>query len=324
LEGLHAAHEARGDDGEPLELIHRDVSPQNIVVTVEGVAKVLDFGIAKARDRLAQTTREGILKGRLRYMAPELLGGRPASRQSDVYSVAVILWEMLAGRALFSGANDGEIFGKVGHETVLPPSVFTPDTPAPLEEVVLRGLSRAVERRFATAHEMAEALASTGLVAPAADVAAWVRANTSADLEARGAEVEAIRAAVASVSHAEMAPASVRRGRTGTSLLVALVVVAGVVAWELRDRVLSLARTTPSASPPSAEVPSVPVEALALTTASPPASTAAGSVPMGTVTKARSSPPHPHSPSPPASAVTHGSCYAVDSTGIWHVRPECL
>ena len=94
LHGLHAAHEAKNERGEPLGIVHRDVSPQNVLVGVDGVARVLDFGVAKARGRM-QTTREGQLKGKLAYMAPEQLRGQPATQQSDVYAAAVVLWEAL-------------------------------------------------------------------------------------------------------------------------------------------------------------------------------------------------------------------------------------
>src|SRR5579863_8618035 len=94
LHGLHAAHEAKSERGEPLGIVHRDVSPQNILVGIDGVARVLDFGVAKAAGRL-HTTREGELKGKLAYMAPEQLETGTLTRQSDVYAAAVVLWETL-------------------------------------------------------------------------------------------------------------------------------------------------------------------------------------------------------------------------------------
>ena len=112
LHGLHAAHEATNEQGEPLGIVHRDVSPQNILVGADGVARVLDFGVAKAAGRV-QTTREGQLKGKLAYMAPEQTRGM-VSRATDVYAAAVVLWETLTGRRLFSGENEAEMLAP-GH-----------------------------------------------------------------------------------------------------------------------------------------------------------------------------------------------------------------
>src|ERR1019366_7046955 len=97
LQGLHAAHEARNDRGEPLELVHRDVSPQNVLVGIDGIARLLYFGVAKAAGRL-QTTREGQLKGKLAYMAPEQVHGAALTRRADIYGASVVLWEVLTGR----------------------------------------------------------------------------------------------------------------------------------------------------------------------------------------------------------------------------------
>ena len=105
LHGLHAAHEATSDRGTPLGIVHRDVSPQNLLVGIDGLARVIDFGVAKAAGRL-QTTRDGVLKGKMAYMAPEQLAGREAPRAADVYGMGVVLWETLAGtrRARHEGA----------------------------------------------------------------------------------------------------------------------------------------------------------------------------------------------------------------------------
>src|SRR5580704_17747963 len=100
------AHEARSEDGEPLEIVHRDVSPQNIIVGTDGLARVLDFGVAKATGRL-QTTRDGQLHGKLSYMAPEQLRSDAVTRKADIYSASVVLWEALTGRRLFSSDNEG-------------------------------------------------------------------------------------------------------------------------------------------------------------------------------------------------------------------------
>ncbi|MFS8065577.1 MAG: serine/threonine-protein kinase, partial [Byssovorax sp.] len=106
LAGLHAAHELTDGDGAPLEVIHRDVSPHNVLVGVDGAARITDFGIAHAAVRLS-STREGHLKGKLRYMAPEQLRGRKLDRRTDLYAAGAVLWEMLAGRCLVNGEDQG-------------------------------------------------------------------------------------------------------------------------------------------------------------------------------------------------------------------------
>src|SRR5439155_7191368 len=105
LHGLHAAHEAVDDLGAPLGVVHRDVSPQNIIVSTDGVARVLDFGIAKAVGRV-QTTRDGRIKGKLAYMPPEQLCGEEIDRGVDIYAAGIVLWELLTGRRLFRGDDN--------------------------------------------------------------------------------------------------------------------------------------------------------------------------------------------------------------------------
>src|SRR5512143_3537617 len=108
LHGLHAAHEAKDERGHPLGIVHRDVSPQNVLLGTDGVPRVLDFGVAKAAGRM-QTTKEGQLKGKLSYMPPEQLRGSEVARQTDIYSVGVMFWELITGQRLFSGDNEGVV-----------------------------------------------------------------------------------------------------------------------------------------------------------------------------------------------------------------------
>src|SRR5271166_6095918 len=134
LHGLHAAHEARDEQGQPLGIVHRDVSPQNVIVGVDGVPRVLDFGVAKAVGRL-QTTREGQLKGKLAYMAAEQIMGQEATRRTDVYAASVVLWEALAGRRLFRDDNEGAVLKRVLEGEIDPPSSHNPDVPAALDAI---------------------------------------------------------------------------------------------------------------------------------------------------------------------------------------------
>ncbi|WP_437311172.1 serine/threonine-protein kinase [Sorangium sp. So ce388] len=191
LAGLHAAHEATAEDGAPLQIVHRDVSPQNILVGDDGIARVLDFGIARAAVR-SQVSRVGQLKGKLSYMAPEQLRGAPVDRRADIYAAAVVLWEVLTGRRLFTGECDAEIFGRILEGVIQPPSAFG-DVPPALDAVVLRGLEKDPDRRYATALEMAAALEEALPPASPRAVGAWVEATAGSLLEARArslAEIE--------------------------------------------------------------------------------------------------------------------------------------
>jgi serine/threonine-protein kinase len=182
LEGLHAAHEARSDRGVPLQIVHRDVSPQNVLVGTDGVARVFDFGIAKAADRL-HTTQDGSLKGKLAYMAPEQLENREVDRRADIWAASVVLWEMLAGRRLFVADSQAALSRAVlKREIPLPSSM---GLPAKLDAVLARGLARDPNTRFATAREMALALEHALPPAPARMVGSWVERNASEALDAR-------------------------------------------------------------------------------------------------------------------------------------------
>ena len=160
LHGLHAAHEAKDEHGRELGIVHRDVSPQNILVGADGAPRVLDFGVAKAAGRL-QTTRDGQLKGKIAYMSPEQLERRLVTRQSDIYAAAVVLWEALAGRRLFDGETEAIVLVRAIEGKIDPPSVLNPQLDRAIDAVVMRGLARDPEQRFATAREMALALEQT-------------------------------------------------------------------------------------------------------------------------------------------------------------------
>jgi serine/threonine-protein kinase len=190
LHGLHAAHEATTEDGQPLHVVHRDVSPQNVLVGVDGVARVLDFGIARAAVRL-ENTREGIVKGKLAYMAPEQLGGSAVDRRADVYAASVVLWEMIAGRRLFVREDGGSVMiEKLLRGTIERPSAHAPGAPRLLDAIVLHGLARHPEQRFATAREMALALERLGGLAPASEVGAWVERLAASSLTERSVRLK--------------------------------------------------------------------------------------------------------------------------------------
>lgn len=188
LYGLHAGHEARDDSGNALNMVHRDVSPQNVMVGIDGVARLLDFGVAKAAGRL-QTTREGQIKGKLAYLAPEMIHHVDVSRRADIFAAGVVLWECLANRRLFSAASEAGIVAQILVGLVEPPSNHAPDLPEALDALALKALELDPEKRFETAAEMAAELHR--IVPPAlnADVAAWVREVAAVELESRAALV---------------------------------------------------------------------------------------------------------------------------------------
>jgi serine/threonine protein kinase len=211
LHGLHAAHEAKNDRGEPLDLVHRDVSPQNVLVGVDGVARVLDFGVAKAAGRI-QSTREGQLKGKLPYMAPEQLRGK-TSRASDIYAASVVLWEVICGRRLFAGENEGEIVAKLLEGCKVPPSTHAEGLSPEIDAVVMRGLEVDPSRRFATAREMARALADAAPVMEASRVGEWVERMATGILTERSARIAAIESDSAQQMPEEKAqPAEASKG----------------------------------------------------------------------------------------------------------------
>jgi eukaryotic-like serine/threonine-protein kinase len=202
LNGLHAAHEAKNEQGEPLGIVHRDVSPHNIIVGIDGVARLLDFGVAKAAGRL-QTTRDGQLKGKLAYMAPEQVRGT-VTRATDVYAASVVLWEALVGRRVFLGETEAELFGKVLEGGVDPPSQHAVGIPPGLDAAIMRGIDPDPARRFATAKEMARAVADAVKLVDSSIIGEWVESLAKSTLDTRSDLVASIEND--SVSRNPMAP----------------------------------------------------------------------------------------------------------------------
>ena len=162
LRGLHAAHEASHPKTGPLNIIHRDISPQNVLVGADGSPRLLDFGVAKALDRLQDVTREGQLKGKLSYMAPEQFKTSQVARSVDIFAASIVLWEALTARRLFAAERQTEIVRKIIETSPAPPSGLMVDLDATiprdrfdmlneLDKVVLKGLEKNPQRRFATA-----------------------------------------------------------------------------------------------------------------------------------------------------------------------------
>jgi len=193
LSGLHAAHELRDDSGSPINLVHRDVSPQNVLVGVDGIARITDFGVARAASRLT-ATRVGQLKGKIAYMAPEQAAGEESlDRRADVFAAGIVIWEALAAKRLFKAENEAATLSRVMSEPVAPLSVIVPGLSVQLSNVVMRALERDPNRRFATCAQFGDALeaAATGKerIATPRELAAYVT-------EVLGEEVSAQRDAV--------------------------------------------------------------------------------------------------------------------------------
>jgi serine/threonine protein kinase len=184
LRGLHAAHETKDENGASLELVHRDVSPQNILVGTDGLSRVLDFGIAKSAGSL-HISQIGRVKGKFSYIAPEQIADANVGRQADIYSASVILWELLTGRRLFRGDSQEATLAQVLAGNVTAPSMLVSGLPRGLDVVVLRGLARKPANRFPTAAAMALALERCCELESHTEIAAWLEQLAQERLQVR-------------------------------------------------------------------------------------------------------------------------------------------
>jgi serine/threonine-protein kinase len=360
LHGLHAAHEATNDQGEPLGLVHRDVSPHNVLVGIDGIARVLDFGVAKASGRI-QTTSEGQLKGKLGYMAPEQVRG-DVSRRTDVYAASVTFWETLTGARLFKGDNEAQILDGVLKGATVPPSKHVPNLPGALDDVVMRGLSLDPAARFATAREMARALedATLPMMAPS-KVGDWVAEAARETLAERSALIARIESdssvsyrrsthprpvapadegsvatesvvvtqlSSGAVSISQERPVAKKRGPKWILALAGAGVVAVFAGWLLLHRSTpSESSAQPASAPPSADsvaiAPTAPVSAATPTDPAPAASaTAAASSSSAAPTKP--APARRAQPAPPKPPSACNPPWYYDSRGARVFKQECL
>jgi serine/threonine-protein kinase len=293
--GLHAAHELTDDAGRPLGMVHRDVSPQNVLVGIDGVSRVTDFGIAKCIETSDPGTSRETLKGKVGYMAPEYVRGEAVDRRADVFALGVVAWEALAGRRLFRGQSDAETLEKVLSGVVPPISEVSPAL-APLDAALARALDRDPARRFPTTEAMASdlelAAAPLGLVAGAPDVGRFVRETLGPRLDERRRALREARTdppppepEPEDQATTKPEPALRRVSRVRLGLAVAgLVVVAGAGA-------VALARSRAPAPPDPSSAAPAPPASTALAVASSPLPAAP--------------PPFPSSPAPSARPAGH-------------------
>jgi serine/threonine-protein kinase len=362
LHGLHAAHEAKSDRGAPLGIVHRDVSPQNVLVGVDGMARVIDFGVAKAAGRL-QTTREGVVKGKMAYMAPEQVASGEVTRSADLYAMGVLLWETLTGKRLFQAESEAALVAVVLGGAKAPPSIHAPDVSPELDALVMKALAPDPDLRFQSAADMAATLAS--LVPPAlqTEVGRWVEEAARDGLARRGAIVSEIESSSgfatvpptslpvrspkqedeaptvasqpSSLSVETPRPGVLSRGRSRVlwvALLGGGLLAMGSVAV-LRGRGTPATATSPSVTgAPSVAAASSPVPPSATVLAAPPdtASGTPSSDPAPVPPPARPAPPAPRVPgatASPAAPRPKAKCnppYVIDSAGFRQYKPECL
>jgi serine/threonine-protein kinase len=326
LYGLHAAHEATTEQGEPLDLVHRDVSPSNVLVGVDGVARVMDFGIAKARGRL-HATRDGSIKGKLAYMPPEQLHGEAIDRRVDVYGAGVVLWEALAGEPLFREASAEGTIDRVLRGDVPPPRSLDPSL-AVFDDVVLRAVDRAPGNRFETAQAMALALEKVMPRATAIDVGAWVEATAADELAARArvvADVELARAEEPAAPAANVpahAQASRPRFRRAAAAAIVFLGAAAVFVGLSRKKSDPATLTTRDRAETTAApevAPSTPAPA-DTDPAGPPFSSPGP--PRIVDTKRAHTRPRETQPTP--ARLDCSMPFTVDGNGHKHFRPECV
>ena len=341
LYGLHAAHEAKGDTGDPLGLVHRDVSPQNIVVGTDGIPRVLDFGIAKASGRL-QTTREGRLKGKLAYMAPEhVRGDKKVSRAADIYAASVVFWEALTGERLFDADNDAELLEKVlSGRTSRMLAEHVGAVPDELHPVVLRGLAVDPAARYTTAHEMARDIERKTRVASAGEVSEWVEKMAGDGLAAQARKLAEIASRTDISREVESGPKSEPRPTTRESPrgpprprrwmlpLLAVVIAGGVLAWRHRaSNVMAASAPAPtvSASAVSSADPEDGTQTLEVEVADPQSSNASSAGAHTMVRRRVRVPPRSGIVREfPGSKSQCNPPYVIDGQGVKHYKVECL
>ncbi|MCU0681729.1 MAG: protein kinase [Polyangiaceae bacterium] len=270
--GLHAAHELCDEAGHHLDIVHRDVSPHNVLVTFDGSAVLLDFGVAKIND--ATRTLTGEVKGKLAYMAPEQAMADPVDRRSDIYALGALLYEMLSGRRMHGEGTDLEILKRMVSERPVPLASLRPDLPASFAALVARMTEESPDRRPANADEVATALAPHAAVAPAPALAAYLQGRMPAARREHDQRIAIARAGgkVPGPSRTEPSSPTLAAGRTSE-----------IPPAATRPSQVPPAATRPSQVPPAAtrpsQVPPAPATGRSSETPPPPATGRSSQVP---------------------------------------------
>jgi serine/threonine-protein kinase len=225
LAGLHAAHELTSSDGAPMKLVHRDVSPQNVLVGVDGVSRIMDFGIARAEIRIT-ATQGAQVKGKTSYMAPEQIRAQPIDRRCDVYAAGIVAWELITGERLFRADNEGTLVQLVLEGATRPPSAINPAVTPEIDAAIMRALELWPAERSPTAADFAEALElaaekSHVAIATSRAVGAFVKALPAAPMRSVGSSltpsVSGARPAMASSSSSSVSHVSLVSSVSGVS-----------------------------------------------------------------------------------------------------------
>lgn len=351
LHGLHAAHELTDETGAPLGVIHRDISPQNVLVGVDGVARVVDFGVAKATGRSYQT-QTGEIRGKVGYMAPEQMFGEQLDRRVDLYATGVVLWEALAGERLFNAPTDAALVLLVTQGNISPPSLTRGERlPDGLDRLIERSLSYAPGGRPSTAMEMQGALAALAPAAARSEVGQLVRQlvpeeiakrvelnrGSSPTMPTARLEPEA-RAVLEVLTRATMsrdvtfptAPSKRRLPYAVAGLALLTTAAFGVTYALMRPKVEPVGKAlVASASPPPVTPPEPPLPPPASAAPPPAAEIPTASSPKRPApTTKRTAKPAPSSSSVTPAPVVHSDpCkvpYTTDAEGHRHYKEECL
>lgn len=343
LLGLHAAHNAKSPEGTPLELVHRDVGPENILVGADGVARITDFGIAKAAGRM-NSTRDGGIRGKLVYLAPEQVGGN-VDRRTDVYAVGLTLWEMLTGQRLLDAEHEAAIVAKALDPRTAPPSTLNPEVSAELDAIVMKALAKRPDDRFRTASSFAAALQRALPIAEPQVVSDWVTQLGGARLNQRWDQLQqmiaaerlgppargpdTLDAATVSEARAEGRSRSTAIAWTATGIALAFAVYARIQAPAPAAPAPASPAPEPIASAPVAPPPApVPVPDFE---AEPSIAEPRGAAPISEAEAPAKTTPKPASKTvrtprvtPPATPAECDPPTYIDAKGIKRYKPACV